>query len=52
MFDILRHKENENQNNTKIPSHPSQIGHHQENKQQQMLARYGKKELYALLTGM
>jgi hypothetical protein len=37
MFNILTHKGNANQNYTEIHSHPSQIGNHQENKQQQML---------------
>jgi hypothetical protein len=34
MFNILNHKVNANQNNTEIPSHPSQNGYYQENKQQ------------------
>jgi hypothetical protein len=37
MFNILNHKGNTNQNQTKIASQPSQICNHQENKQQQML---------------
>jgi hypothetical protein len=39
---ILRHKGNANQNYTKIPSHSSQIGHHQENKQQMLVRMRGK----------
>jgi hypothetical protein len=39
MFNILSHEGNVNQNHTKIPSHLSQNGNHQENKQQQMLVR-------------
>jgi hypothetical protein len=39
MFNILSRKGNTNPNNTNFPSHPSQIGDHQENKQQQMLVR-------------
>jgi hypothetical protein len=39
----LSHKGNANQNDTEIPSHPSQNGYHQENKKQQMLVRiWGK----------
>jgi hypothetical protein len=53
MFDILSHKGNANQN-TKIPSHPSQAGNHQELKQQQMLARMGVggRNTHTLLVGM
>jgi hypothetical protein len=39
IFNILSHKGNANQNDTEIPSHTSQNGYHQENKQQQMLVR-------------
>jgi hypothetical protein len=39
MFNILTHKGNANQNNIEIPSHPCQNGYHEENKQQQKLAR-------------
>jgi hypothetical protein len=34
MFNILSYKGNANQNYSESPSHPSQNGHHQENKQQ------------------
>jgi hypothetical protein len=34
IFYILSHKENASQNDTEIPSHPSQNGYYQENKQQ------------------
>jgi hypothetical protein len=39
MLNIPGHEGNANQNYTEIPSHPSQIGCRQENKQQQVLAR-------------
>jgi hypothetical protein len=39
MFSIFSHKGNESQKQNETPSHPSQNGYHQENKQQQMLAR-------------
>jgi hypothetical protein len=53
MFNILSHKENANQNNTKIPSHLSQIGNQQGNKQQQMLARmWRKRNLHTPLVEM
>jgi hypothetical protein len=51
MFNILNYKRNENlKNNTETPSHPSQNGNHQENKQQQILAKMrGEKEpLYTI----
>jgi hypothetical protein len=34
MFNIPSHQENVNQNGIEIPSHFSQIGYHQENKQE------------------
>jgi hypothetical protein len=44
MFIIFGHQGDANQNYIKIPSHPSQSGYHQENKQEQMLVRMqGKK---------
>jgi hypothetical protein len=43
MFNILNHKGNANQNYTEIPSHPSQNGNQQENKQQ-MLVKMGGEE--------
>jgi hypothetical protein len=43
MFNILIHKGNANQNYTNIPSHPSEIGNHQENKHQQMLMKIWEK---------
>jgi hypothetical protein len=36
---IPSYKENANQNNKEIPSHPSQNGYYQESKQQQKLTR-------------
>jgi hypothetical protein len=39
MFDIFSHKGNANQKYSEIPSHSSQNGNHQENNQQQMLAK-------------
>jgi hypothetical protein len=39
MVSILNHRGNANKNHTKVPFHPNQNGHHQENKQQQMLVR-------------
>jgi hypothetical protein len=41
---ILSHEENANQNDIEIPSHPSQNGNHQENKQQQMLVRIEERK--------
>jgi hypothetical protein len=50
MFNILNYKRNANQNDTEIPSQPSQNGYHQENKQQQMLVRRkGKRDPHTLL---
>jgi hypothetical protein len=49
MTTILSHKGNANQNSTEIPSHPSQKGNHQENKQH-MLARM--REIKKLLNTM
>jgi hypothetical protein len=46
---ILIHRGNANQHYTKIPSYPSQISNHQENKQQQMLVRtLGKGPSYTV----
>jgi hypothetical protein len=42
-FNILSHKGNANPNYSKIPFYPSQIYDHQENNQQQMLARVQEK---------
>jgi hypothetical protein len=42
-FSTFSHQRNENQNYTEIPSHSSQNGCHQENKQE-MLQGCGKKE--------
>jgi hypothetical protein len=39
MFNIFNHQGNANQNYIEIPSHPSQIGYHQENKKQQTIVR-------------
>jgi hypothetical protein len=36
---VMWHKTNSNQNYTKISSHPSENGCHQEHKEQQMLVR-------------
>jgi hypothetical protein len=52
MFNILIHKGNANQNYTKIISHPSQIGNHQENKQQMLAGMQGKRNRLILLLGM
>jgi hypothetical protein len=42
-----------NQNYIEIPSHPNWNCYHQENKQQQMLARMqGEKNTYTLLMGL
>jgi hypothetical protein len=52
MFNIFGYQRNANQN-IEILFHLSQNGHHQENKQQQMLASIqGKKHPYATLVGM
>jgi hypothetical protein len=51
MFNILSHKGNANQNDTEIPSHPSQNGCHQESKQQ-MLAKEMRGKKDTLLTGI
>jgi hypothetical protein len=46
MFNILKHKENVNKNNTEIPSQSIQNSYHQVNKQPQIMARFlGQKEL-------
>jgi hypothetical protein len=42
MFNILSHRGNTNQNNTKIPSEPSQNGRHHKNKQQRLVRTWGK----------
>jgi hypothetical protein len=39
MFNIVSHKGNADQNYFEVPSHPSQIGFHQEHKPQQMLVK-------------
>jgi hypothetical protein len=44
MFSNLSHRENANQNFTKIPFHPIQIGNHQENTQQILGKVQGEKE--------
>jgi hypothetical protein len=44
IFNTFSHKGNANQNYTEIPSHSSQLGHHQGNKQE-MLGRMRAKEL-------
>jgi hypothetical protein len=44
MLNILGHTGNANQNDIKISPHSSQNGHHQEHKQQQMLARMQEKK--------
>jgi hypothetical protein len=43
MSNLISHEGNTNQNNTVIPSHPSQNGYHQDNKQQQMLVKMQTK---------
>jgi hypothetical protein len=52
MFSIFSHKGNANQNSTEIPSHPSQIGLHQENKLQMLMRTWGKNSVPTLLVGM
>jgi hypothetical protein len=52
MFDILSPIGNENQNDTEIPSHSSQKGYHQENKQQMLVRLWGKKEPHTFLVGI
>jgi hypothetical protein len=52
MSDILSHKGNANQNITEIPSHPSQNGSHQKNKQQMLAREWGERSPYTLLVGM
>jgi hypothetical protein len=37
MFNILSHQGNANQHDTEIPPHPTQNGHHQENKHQMLV---------------
>jgi hypothetical protein len=44
MFNILIHKGNANQNYTKIPSYPSQLGNHLKNKKQMLARIRWKKE--------
>jgi hypothetical protein len=45
MLTICSHKENANQNHTKIPSHPCETSHHQKHHHHhQMLARMWGKE--------
>jgi hypothetical protein len=49
MFNIINHKQNANQNDIEIPSHPiNKNGYHQEHKQQQMSV----KSPHTLLVGM
>jgi hypothetical protein len=43
LFDILSHKGDADENNTEIPSPPSQSASHQGNKQQQLLIRMQEK---------
>jgi hypothetical protein len=45
-------KEKKKKNYTKIPSHPSQVGHHQENKQQMLVRIQEKRQSHTLLVGM
>jgi hypothetical protein len=53
MFNFLSHKINTNQNDTKIPSYPSQIAYHQESKQQMLVRKQeGKRNPYTLMVGM
>jgi hypothetical protein len=53
MFNTLSHKGNTDQNDSDIPSHPSQNSYHQENKQQ-MLGKNmeRKRDSHTLLVGM
>jgi hypothetical protein len=44
MFNNLRHKGNDNQNHTEIPSHPNQNGNYQENKQLTSAGEDAKKK--------
>jgi hypothetical protein len=52
MFNIFSHKRNANPNYTKIPSHPSQIGNHQENKQRMLASMRRNRNLYRLFMGI
>jgi hypothetical protein len=53
MFTIPHHKENANQNHTKIPPHPCKNYYLQEHHHQQMLARMRqKRNPQTLLVGM
>jgi hypothetical protein len=52
MFNILSDKGSANQNYTEIPSHPSQNGSHQENKQQILVKMWGERNLHTLLMRM
>jgi hypothetical protein len=51
MVNILGHKGNTNQNCIEILSHSSHNDHHQDNKQQQMLARIQEKEILCTVGG-
>jgi hypothetical protein len=50
---ILSHQGNANQNYAEIPSHPSQIGHHEENRKQttNVGEDSGKRNTHTLLVG-
>jgi hypothetical protein len=53
MLTISSHKENANQNHTKISPHPYYNSHHQKHHQQHELARlWNKRNLCTLLVGM
>jgi hypothetical protein len=51
MFNILRHKGNENPKSTETPSHPSQNGNHEENKQM-LMRMQGERNPYTPLMDM
>jgi hypothetical protein len=52
MLNTLSHKGNANQNYTKISLHTSKIGNHQENKQQMLVKKHGKRHPHTLLVEM
>jgi hypothetical protein len=53
MLNIVSHTGNTNQNYTKVPFHPNQIGNHQENKQQKNAKEdAGENNTYTVLVGI
>jgi hypothetical protein len=45
ILNIIRYKRNANQNIIEVPSHPSQHGYHQENKQQMLVRMWRRGHL-------